>query len=122
MATTTSSATKRGGDEAGVRPRRFSRPLERIPIENLPSKDELDAARTAGGGWDRDRLASWGVPWPPPRRWRQDLLQRRAVADLYSTRDGIASVAAGHGDRCPCDCCLAAGGDDDAWARVRALA
>ena len=31
------------------------------------SADEIDAAKTANGGWTRATLAQWGVPWPPPR-------------------------------------------------------
>lgn len=42
----------------------------------LPSPDEVKAAETGNGGWTRARLASWGVPWPPPGGWRKDLERR----------------------------------------------
>lgn len=37
---------------------------------------EIDAARTPAGGWTRDQLAQWGVPWPPPKGWRKSLIAR----------------------------------------------
>lgn len=36
---------------------------------------EIDAARTAKGGWTAKQLAAWGVSWPPPKGWRKALLQ-----------------------------------------------
>jgi hypothetical protein len=41
--------------------------LARVPAE------EIEACRTPGGGYSftRERLASWGVPWPPPPGWRR---------------------------------------------------
>ncbi len=35
---------------------------------------EIDAKRTAAGGWSKSDLAAWGVPWPPPKGWRKALL------------------------------------------------
>ena len=35
---------------------------------------EIEAARTSAGGWTRETLAGWGVPWPPPKGWKQKLL------------------------------------------------
>lgn len=32
--------------------------------------EETEAARTPTGGWKRDQLAAWGVPWPRPRDGR----------------------------------------------------
>lgn len=46
---------------------------------NVPSPEEVEAARTPNGGWTRETLAQWGVPWPPPKGWRRELL--RAAAD-----------------------------------------
>ena len=88
---------------------------------SIPTAEEIDAASSPSGAWTREQLAMWGVSWPPPRRWHKDLLQRRRVYEIYATREGIASVARSHGRRCSCDACLAAAGDDEAWARVREL-
>lgn len=35
---------------------------------------EIDAARTPAGGWTREQLATWGVPWPPPKGWKDRLV------------------------------------------------
>jgi hypothetical protein len=31
-------------------------------MTDLPSPEEVEAARTPAGGWKRDQLAVWGVP------------------------------------------------------------
>ncbi|MER7766786.1 TnsA endonuclease N-terminal domain-containing protein [Kitasatospora sp. NPDC096140] len=45
-----------------------------------PTPEEIEAARTPAGGWRRDQLAAWGVPWPPPRGWKQRLTDRSRAA------------------------------------------
>ncbi|WP_432085548.1 hypothetical protein [Streptomyces sp. bgisy095] len=47
----------------------------------LPSPEEIEAARTPAGGWMRDQLAAWGVPWPPPKGWKDELAERWRAAD-----------------------------------------
>jgi hypothetical protein len=37
------------------------------------SKEEIEAAKTANGGWTRETLAKWGVSWPPPKGWKKEL-------------------------------------------------
>lgn len=39
-----------------------------------PSPEEIEAAQTPAGGWTREQLAAWGVPWPPPKDWRRRLI------------------------------------------------
>jgi hypothetical protein len=39
----------------------------------IPSPDEIQAARTPAGGWTKAQLAAWGVPWPPPTGWKEQL-------------------------------------------------
>ena len=41
----------------------------------MPNEIEIDAAKTAAGGWTRDQLAEWDVPWPPPKGWRRKLIE-----------------------------------------------
>jgi hypothetical protein len=36
-------------------------------------KSVIDKAATVNGGWTREQLAGWGVPWPPPRGWKKRL-------------------------------------------------
>jgi hypothetical protein len=38
------------------------------------------AAMTPDGGYTRATLAEWGVPWPPPKGWKRDLIARDALA------------------------------------------
>ena len=45
----------------------------------IPTAAEIEAARTPAGGWTKAQLAAWGVPWPPPKGWRQDLAARAAA-------------------------------------------
>lgn len=40
--------------------------------------EEIEAARSPRGGWTKATLAKWGVPWPPPKGWRQRLLKGEA--------------------------------------------
>lgn len=51
--------------------------------------EEIDAAKTAKGAWDRPTLANWGVPWPPPKGWRQMLIDGIPIP-----QPGIAGVDA----------------------------
>ena len=45
-------------------------------MPHLPSPEEIEASKTRKDGWSRATLQSWGVPWPPPSGWRQDLHRR----------------------------------------------
>ncbi|MBP0458794.1 serine/threonine-protein phosphatase [Streptomyces bomunensis] len=42
-------------------------------MTDLPWPEEAEAARTPDGGWKRDQLAEWGVPWP--RQTHQAVLE-----------------------------------------------
>lgn len=35
--------------------------------------EEIEAARSPKGGWTRKTLEGWGVPWPPPKGWKEAL-------------------------------------------------
>lgn len=41
--------------------------------------EEIDAAKSEKGGWTKATLAAWGVPWPPPKGWREMLIEGRPV-------------------------------------------
>lgn len=41
--------------------------------------DEIEAGRTEKGGFTKETLAEWGVPWPPPTGWKQMLLEGKPV-------------------------------------------
>ena len=38
------------------------------------SADELEAGKSPAGGYTKSQLAKWGVPWPPPKGWKEALL------------------------------------------------
>lgn len=40
----------------------------------MPTWEETEAAKTARGGWTKAQLALWGVPYPPPKGWRQRVI------------------------------------------------
>lgn len=37
--------------------------------------DDIEAKKTPNGGWTKETLAEWGVPWPPVKGWKQRLLE-----------------------------------------------
>ena len=38
------------------------------------SDETIRAAMSPKGGWKRATLEKWGVPWPPPKGWRDKLV------------------------------------------------
>lgn len=40
----------------------------------LITEQEIEAASTPKGGFTREQLKAWGVPWPPPSGWKKKLL------------------------------------------------
>ena len=47
-----------------------------------PSPEEVMAASTsASGAWTAKQLRRWGVPWPPPKGWRQELARKHASGE-----------------------------------------
>ena len=39
-----------------------------------PTLEEIMQARTPNGGWTKETLSKWGVPWSPPKGWKKKLL------------------------------------------------
>ncbi len=39
------------------------------------TKEEIESKITPAGGYTKKTLAGWGVPWPPPRGWKERLLR-----------------------------------------------
>jgi hypothetical protein len=58
----------------------------------LPSKAEIEAGKSARGGWTRARLAEWGVPWPPPKGWKKALIAKGKASPWLC--DGAARSSA----------------------------
>lgn len=51
-----------------------------------PTRRNIESRRSPNGGYffDKETLASWGVPWPPPKGWRTKLEEQ---ADLNTKRE-----------------------------------
>ncbi|WP_208176588.1 hypothetical protein [Hymenobacter negativus] len=41
----------------------------------MPTKEELEQAKSPRGGYTRATLAAWGISWPPLKGWRKRLLK-----------------------------------------------
>lgn len=52
--------------------------------------EEIESHKTPAGGWTRDTLAQWGVPWPPPKNWKKALI----AFGCPLTEPGTVTVAA----------------------------
>ncbi|MBZ9807659.1 hypothetical protein [Mesorhizobium sp. ESP-6-2] len=39
------------------------------------TEEEILSQQTEKGGWMKSTLAQWGVPWPPPKGWKEHLLK-----------------------------------------------
>ncbi len=37
--------------------------------------EEVMNQQTEAGGWTKETLAQWGVPWPPPKGWKAEILK-----------------------------------------------
>lgn len=38
------------------------------------TEEEIEAGKSPKGGFTKQQLAKWGVPWPAPKGWRKRLL------------------------------------------------
>lgn len=39
------------------------------------TREEIEAKSSGKSGWSRETLAAWGVPWPPPKGWKEALIK-----------------------------------------------
>lgn len=53
----------------------------------IPSPDDVLAAATGGCGWSAKTLATWGVPWPPPAGWRNELQKRWLASRIFASME-----------------------------------
>jgi hypothetical protein len=61
-----------------------------VMAETRPTRREIEAAKTANGGWTKAQLAEWGVPWPPPPGWKKRLLGLTTRGDRRAALRGPA--------------------------------
>ena len=62
------------------------------------SLEEVEAGRTAKGGFTRAQLTAWGVAWPPPKGWLSALTKEPLAAKSVRVLVIAPDVAA----RCDC--------------------
>jgi hypothetical protein len=48
----------------------------RAAMARMDAAKMIEAAKSPNGGWTKETLAGWGVPWPPPKGWKRDLIER----------------------------------------------
>ncbi|MCC3275282.1 MULTISPECIES: hypothetical protein [unclassified Arthrobacter] len=58
----------------------------------MPTREEIDAARTPSGGFTKQQLAEWGISWPPPRGWRRKLEEEVEAAAAAGNQDRIGAL------------------------------
>ena len=44
-------------------------------LEGTVTEEMIEDAKTESGGWTKETLAGWGVPWPPPKGWKEQLFK-----------------------------------------------
>jgi hypothetical protein len=72
----------------------LGKPMSEYCVRKYPirvSEEEIEAGKSRRGGWTRDTLACWDVPWPPPKGWKKALIKgqpipKRKEADGLITR------------------------------------
>lgn len=55
--------------------------VKKLPLEAITaavSNADIEAAKSSAGGWKRSKLQELGVPWPPPKGWRQKLIENHS--------------------------------------------
>jgi len=61
----------------------------------MVTEQEIEDARTPDGGYTRKQLKTWGVPWPPPKGWKDVLLAGGYRAARVRRGGGGSSVEQG---------------------------
>jgi hypothetical protein len=59
--------------------------LTLIPGWKLTEQD-IEAGRSERGGFGRKELAKFGVPYPPPKLWKQSLIEGRPLSPAMKRR------------------------------------
>jgi len=61
----------------------FSSPAEDEAARQMGQA--IEAGRSKKGGWNRTQFAKWGLPWPPQKGWKQQLIDRAKAEARAST-------------------------------------
>lgn len=52
----------------------------------MPTREEIESKMTERGGWTAAQLEEWGVPWPPPKGWKEKLEAEAEREIVYQAR------------------------------------
>lgn len=52
-----------------------------MPAKKELTEAEIEAGKSPKGGYTREQLAEWGVPWPPPRGWKDRLMGKEPLPE-----------------------------------------
>lgn len=45
------------------------------------TREEIEAGKSEKGGYTKAALSQWGVPWPPPKGWKEALLAGKTMKE-----------------------------------------
>lgn len=54
----------------------------RIGQYSVLTEADIEKGKSAKGGYTRKQLERWGVPWPPPKGWRRELIRKARQAKM----------------------------------------
>lgn len=63
-------------------------------------EEEIEALKSEKGGWTKKTLESLGVPWPPPKGWKQALIDGEPIPERQSsewTKEAMETAELIHG-------------------------
>ena len=62
--------------------------------KRIVTDEQIEAAKSPRGAWTKATLASWGVPWPPPKGWRTALRTGKPIPRRGQAKRTRAYLAA----------------------------
>ena len=65
-------------------------------MAHIPSKEQIEKAVTPNGGYTRQQLSQWGIDWPPPKGWKQQLIEQHKQWQLQIKRQKIQALRSAH--------------------------
>lgn len=74
---------------------------EWTPPNPAASPQEIEAAKSANGGYDATSLRKLGVPWPPPPSWRSRLLRAWKEQNPGESTEGLTHAFVKSNSPCP---------------------
>jgi hypothetical protein len=61
------------------------------PLKITP--EQLEAGKSIAGGFTKQTLKGWGIPWPPPKGWQKALLTGRTIPKRKRSHKQIKAIA-----------------------------